>query len=224
MDDWRRVQKQPKMADWFEKSHGEEERMQFFIGAAKGYLPCWSPSAQAIESWHRMLADLPGLIMRASFTNMLEVNIPAICRDASINLATTGWLLMPDFVPYEMAVAPVDRCDNGPSLMHSADKQVYKIISRKYWSKYPKVEMSKELLLLHENSKRGIFPAGVTKERAQEIATCIHTLVVDPRCKGPTNPGWRCDCKKFVHIGLCSCVLCVAELQGTMDVKGLLKK
>ena len=228
MDDWRKVHKQKKLADWFEKSHGKGENgehIQFFIGAAKGRLPCWSPNSNPIESWHHTLGDIPGLISRASFTNMLEVNIPAICKDASINLHARGWLLQPTFVPLEMAEVALKRATEGPPIfMHNPDKSVYKIVSRRYMEKHPDEGMSMELLKRYTKSLAGKFPEGVSKTDAQEIATSINTIRLDPRCKGPCNPGWRCDCKSFITKGLCSCVLCLSYQQGTFDLTTLLKK
>ena len=107
--------------------------MQFFIGAAKGRCPQWRPNANPIESWHNTLSTIPGVIMRASFTNMLEVNIPAICKDASVNLAATGWQLQPTCIPYEMAEAAVKRAKKGPLPMHNSDKTIWKVMSRRYW-------------------------------------------------------------------------------------------
>jgi hypothetical protein len=198
--------------------------MQFFIGAAKGRCPQWRPNANPIESWHNTLNTIPGVIMRASFTNMLEVNIPAICKDASVNLAATGWLLQPTCIPYEMAEAAMKRAKKGPLPMHNADKTVWKVVSRSYWEKHPKAVMDTEFLKRYTASLRGSFPAGVSKKEAQEIATSVHTIVRDPRCKGPCNPGWRCNCKKFVELSTCSCCLSIAENDGSINVSALLEK
>ena len=84
--DWGTKHQQPRMARWFEMSYGTSTHVQWFIGAAGGRLPNWDPNANPIESWHNTLGDITGVIERASFTTMLEVNIPAICKDASLHL------------------------------------------------------------------------------------------------------------------------------------------
>ena len=226
MGDWKTVQKQPKIASWFEKSHGTDERLQFFIGAGKAVLPNWDTNANPIESFHNTLGDIPGVISRAAFTTALEVNVPLIFKDASVNLCATGWRFQPPFVPYEMALTALERLDKGNPYMHSPDKMSFKVLSRRYWAEHPEVNMDTDLLVRHARTLNGIFPEGITKKDAQELATCIHTVAVDPQCKGGGNPppGFRCDCKKFVHIGLCSCSLMVAQAQGAVDLRPLVKR
>jgi hypothetical protein len=99
VDDWTKKHKQEKLATWFDQGHNTRQGIRFFIGAGKGRLPNWSPSANPIESWHKTLADIPEVIQRASFTTFLENNVPAICKNPSVQLAATGWLFQPSFIP-----------------------------------------------------------------------------------------------------------------------------
>ena len=39
-----------------------------------------------------------------------------------------------------------------------------------------------------------------------------------------SNPGLRCDCKRFVHIGLCSCCLMVAHDRGDLNLQKMLSE
>ena len=99
MDNWTRVHKQGKLAQWFARAHNSDAKLQFFIGAAGSKLPIWNPNANPIESWHNQIPLIPGVVLRASFTTMLEATIPAICRDASLSLAAKGWLFQPSSIP-----------------------------------------------------------------------------------------------------------------------------
>ena len=84
--------------------------------------------------------------------------------------------------------------------------------------------MTHKLLRAYHKSLKGVFRDGIGKSEAQDLATCIHTVRLDPRFKGPSNPGYRCDCKRFVHIGLCSCVLMVAHFGELVDLNRLVKR
>ena len=222
VEDWRSKHDQAKLAAWFRKSHDSDTHIQFFIGSAKGALPNWSPNANPIEAWHRTLGDLPSLIMRASFTNMLEVNLPAICKDASLMLAHTSWLTQPSFIPLGMLETAQARL--GDCLLHSEDMCRFEIMSRAYKEKH-KVEkgrMNDEMRKKYRLSLKGKFPERVTKEEAQDICGYCHVIVEDVRYKGPSNTGWRCDCKGFVQFSICSHVLLVAHFCGQIDIKKLL--
>jgi hypothetical protein len=39
MDNWTRVHKQGKLAQWFARAHNSDAKLQFFIGAAGSKLP-----------------------------------------------------------------------------------------------------------------------------------------------------------------------------------------
>ena len=154
-------------------------------------LPNWTPNANPIESWHNQLGSLVGVIERASFTNLLEVNVPAICKDASLNLAMRGWTFQPTYAPYDMLVVARDRLRRSCPLMSNSDKTVFKVMSRRYWAKHPEAEgeIMRPLWRKYKASLEGDFPEGVTKAEAQSIATCMHTVVVDERYKGvPVRP------------------------------------
>ena len=224
VDDWTKKHKQEKLATWFNQGHNTRQGIRFFIGAGKGRLPNWSPSANPIESWHKTLADIPEVIQRASFTTFLENNVPAICKNASVQLATTGWLFQPSFIPYEMAAVALERLDKDCPLMASADKQTYIIMSRSYWATHPKTRLTVPLMKEYRDSLKGILAPRIKKEAACELCTSQHTIRRDMRYKGKTNTGWRCDCKGFVQSGPCSCVLMVQHLGSGMNLRVLLSK
>jgi hypothetical protein len=143
---------------------------------------------------------------------MLEATIPAICRDASLSLAAKGWLFQPSSIPQAMALVAISRLEKGPDLLHNPDRTVFKVLARKFSAKYPgNTDITRELLKAFNKSLEGVFRDEISKEEAQDLATCMHTVQKDTRFKGPCNPGYRCDCKRFVYIGLCSCVLMVAQ-------------
>ena len=160
--------------------------------------------------------------MRASFTTMLEVNIPAICREASVQLAAQSWALQPSCIPYDMAVVAVQRLEH--QVRRTKDRQTYCMLSRSYRGKYKEAEITKELKKQFTDSLDGNFPIGISKVAAQDLASCMHTIVRDLRYKGPSNAGWRCDCKRFVHIGLCSCCLVVMHIEEQTDLNNLIAK
>ena len=225
MANWRGVLKQPRMADWFERGHNTEAKLQFFIGAADAKLPLWNPNANPIESWHNQLQHLPGVVARAAFTTALEVTIPAICKDASLSLAAKGWLFQPGCIPHEMAKVAIHRLLKGPGMAFTEDRSVFHVISRKFAAKFPgHPEPTPRLLKAYQKSLNGVFKDGVVKEEAQDVATSMHTVRRDPRFKGASNLGYRCDCKRFVHIGLCSCVLMVAHFGRLVDLHALVKR
>ena len=140
-----------------------------------------------------------------------------------MNLAATGWQLQPTCIPYEMAEAAVKRAKKGPLPMHNSDKTIWKVMSRRHWEKHPEAVMDTEFLKRYTASLRGSFPAACSKAEAQEVATSVHTIVRDMRCKGPCNPGWRCNCKKFVELSTCSCCLSIAQRRGPSWLGQLLK-
>ena len=138
------------MAAWFLKCHNSNELIQFFIGAAKGRMPLWDPNANPIKSWHKTMEFLPELVMRASFTTFLEVNLPEIAFDASVQLATKNWEFQPAFIPYEMAVVALERLNKGcpvTEMRQENGPMYYKVMSRRYWAKHPKMkEMTQEFI------------------------------------------------------------------------------
>jgi hypothetical protein len=287
MHDWSRVQKQPTCAKWFEEQYGTKTGIMWFVGAAKGELPNWDPNANPIEAWHKLLQFIPAVIARASFTNMLEVNIHEIGRDAALNLTAISWLFQPNYIPPEMLLAAVARTKNAKAFWASPDRSVYLILSRHFLAKYPRAELNEETVSTYRRCLKGVFPAGWSKEDAQELAGntqvhcrtcepptihcllmalmlpcdttkppliyafhassahdaspvprkmtphyfrttcilpagCMHIVRRDMRYKGPSNPGLRCDCKRFVRIGLCSCCLAVAHHKNILDLNKLI--
>jgi hypothetical protein len=219
LTNWSTQQRQRKFAAFFGRAHDTDATLQFFIGCADGEIPLWNPNANAIESWHRQLAHLFGVILRASLANCLEATIPAICRDASRQLAATGWLLHPECPPEEMAQVARRRLKRGPPMLCSPDRSVWRVMSRHYSEKHPEAtELTPAMQRAYVRSLKGYFADNITKEEAQDVATCMHTVRLDMRYKGGSNPGYRCDCKKFVHIGLCSCVCMVASEVGKLDL------
>ena len=207
ISDWIQVHKQPEFALMFARSHNTCARLQSFIGAAEGELPLWHPNANAIESWHNSLPNLLGLVMRTSFGRMLEKTIPAICRDASLMLAANGWPIQPAFIPLGMAEVALSRLEEGPPLLANKDRSEFKVLSRSYTRKYPVATLTRRRQKAYNRSLKGKFGEGISKEEVQDVAMSVHTIERDLRYKGPSNPGYRCNCKRFVHIGLCSCVL-----------------
>jgi hypothetical protein len=225
VDDWTEQHGQGRVAEWFARAHSTDARLQFFIGAGGGELPLWNPNANAIEAWHRLGAGLRGMRMRATLTGTIEDTVRIICKDASLLRIAKGWPLQPTFIPKLMAEVALDRFDNGPQPVNNADHSAFKILSRRFVRKNPEVTaITRPLLQAYNRSLNGKFKRDTTKEEAQDVATSMHTIRRDLRYKGPTNMGYRCDCKRFVHIGLCSCVLLVEQHGRGLDLASYIAK
>ena len=91
--------------------------------------------------------------------------MPAICKNASVQLAATGWLFQPSFIPYEMAAVALERLDKDCPLMASADKQTYIVMSRSYWASHPKTKLTVPLMKEYRDSLKGKLAPRIKRRR-----------------------------------------------------------
>ena len=152
------------------------------------------------------------------------VSLPGLVRNASLRNFTRDWLLQPTFIPADMLQVALERIEKGikkicfsPCLQLS----VMFVLARHFTEKYPRRHIDTQLIQRYVSSLKGDFSTCKGKEEAQDLAGMMHVVRRDERYKGASNPGFRCDCKTFMHICLCSCVLVAAHYSEELDLHAL---
>lgn len=214
--------KQKQMAQYFGREYLTEPWHQWYVTASRK-LPAFDANANNIEAFHRTIPDMVGVHLRASFSRVLMSTLPHMIAKASLELATTEWLLQPTSVPKRLAEVAVARIENLKNVCFSPfeDKHVMFVISRHYFESHPTTSITTHLVQEYLASLQGNFVGCSSKAEAQELAGMMHLVWKDARYRGKSNPGFRCDCKLFMHISLCSCCLVAAEYCNILDVSAL---
>ena len=214
---------QKQMAQYFGKEYLTAPWHHWYVTAARK-LPAFDANANNIEAFHRTIPDMVGVHLRASFSRVLMSTLPHMIAKASLELATSQWLLQPTSVPKGLAAVAIARIEHLKNICFSPfqDQHVMFVLSRHFFQLHPDTVITTTLVQQYLASLQGNFLDCSSKAEAQELAGMMHVVWKDARYKGKSNPGFRCDCKLFMHISLCSCCLVAAEYCKTVDVSALI--
>lgn len=211
------------VTNWFGKEYVTTPWHTWYVTAGAA-VPTFDSNANNIESFHTTIPRIDGIRLRGSIERVLMVSLPALVRNSSLRCFTSEWLLQPAFVPEDMLTRAVQRIEKGikkicfsPCLQSS----VMFVLARHYTEKYPRCNIDTKLIQQYVASLKGNFGACKTKEEAQDLAGMMHVVHRDERYKGASNPGFRCDCKTFMHICLCPCVLIAAHYSEELDLHAM---
>ena len=188
-------------------------------------VPSFDSNANNIEAFHSRIPNVEGVRMRASLERVLMASLPSLVQKTSLELFTRQWVWQPSYIPQGLLQVAVQRISNNRlkkiCFSPDEDQRVMFILSRHYCEKYPDTIINTPLIQKYVASLQGDFSSCSSKAEAQELAGMMHVVRKDDRYKGATNPGFRCECKTFMHISLCTCILVAAQYTGEMDLEAL---
>ena len=216
---------QSGLADWFDSEYMTKPWHAWYLTSSAS-VPSFDSNANNIEAFHSRIPNVEGVRMRSSLERVLMASLPSLVQKTSLELFTRQWVWQPSYIPQGLLEVAVQRISNNrlKKICFSPDEEdqrVMFILSRHYCEKYPDSNISTALIQKYVASVQGDFSSCSSKAEAQELAGMMHVVRKDSRYKGATNPGFRCDCKTFMHISLCTCILVAAQYTGWIDLEAL---